>query len=61
MLPYKKPHGRDAFDSLRCYVGVPEEFQNQDLEKIENANFSKLPNLKYLTVGKIVRFLGGKL
>jgi len=61
MLPYKKPKGREAFERVKCYVGVPEKFENQKLEKIEGTDRSKLPNLKYLYLKDIAKQLGGKI
>ena len=61
MIPYKRPRGAEAFKNLKCYIGVPSSFQNKKLVLIDNANVSKIPNLKYISVGEIVKFLGGKL
>lgn len=33
MLPWKKPHGREAFRRLRVYVGVPAEFGKREFSK----------------------------
>ena len=60
MLPYKKPRGAEAFSRIRCYVGVPEEFEGKPAKTLKKANFSKLPTLKYLTIERICKFLGGK-
>ncbi|MBT6336100.1 50S ribosomal protein L13 [Candidatus Woesearchaeota archaeon] len=61
MLPYKKPKGREAFERIRCYVGVPAKFENQTFEKVEGTDRSKLPNLKYLYIKDIAKQIGGKL
>ena len=61
MLPYKQPKGVDAFKRVMCWKGVPEQFKNQKIETVEKINVSKLPNLKYVTMGEISTFLGGKL
>ena len=60
MLPWKQTRGKEAFDRIMCYTGVPEELQDKELILIENSTVKKLPNLKYTTVGKIVKQLGGK-
>ena len=60
MLPYKKSRGEEAFKRIRCFVGVPEEFQGKKSEEIKKANTSKLDNLNYVTVKDICRYLGGK-
>lgn len=60
MLPYKQPKGREAFDRIKCYKGVPAEFQDKKAETIKEANISKTMNIKYLTVEDVCKFLGGK-
>ena len=61
MLPYKRGAGKDAFTNIMCYIGVPEEFKGKKLETIKEANVSKLPNMKYVRMGDISRFLGMKI
>jgi len=60
MLPYKKAKGREAFERVMCYVGVPPEFEGKTFEKVESADMSKLPTLKYVTLADISKRLGAK-
>ena len=60
MLPYKQGRGSKAFEKIRCYVGIPDDFKDKKAETIEKANISKVPNLKYITVGEICKSIGGK-
>lgn len=60
MLPWKKDKGKKAFKRLKVYSEVPEKFENHDKEKIDGAHASNLSTLKYMTVGEISRYLGGK-
>jgi large subunit ribosomal protein L13 len=60
MLPHKQEKGKSAFNRIMCYIGVPEEFKNQKFEVIENAQISKVPNLKYISIGEISKSLGAK-
>ena len=60
MLPYKQARGKAAFDRIKCFVGMPEEFKDKKAETIKNADVSKLPNLYYIAVGKICERLGAK-
>ncbi len=60
MLPYKQEKGRNAFDRIKCYIDVPEEFKDKKTEIIEKANIVKVPNLKYITVGDICKSIGAK-
>ncbi len=61
MLPYKKPHGRAAFERVICHRGVPTELEGKKAETIKKAEFSKLPTLNYVTVEEICKYLGGKI
>jgi large subunit ribosomal protein L13 len=61
MLPYKYERGRKAFEKVKCYIGVPSEFNNQKLETIAEINIAKVPNLRYITVGEICKSMGAKI
>ena len=61
MLPYKKPRGREAYQRVLCYVGVPEEFKDKKTVSIEKANMSKLPKLKYVDLKTVSKRLGAKI
>ncbi len=58
MIPYQKPHGRQAFKNLKCYIGVPDEFSGKSLETIETA---KKQPVEYITVAELSQSLGAKL
>ena len=60
MLPWKTDRGRKAFKRLRVYAGIPKEFEGKELETISEAHMSRLATPKYVTVGEVARFLGGK-
>ena len=60
MLPWKTDRGRKAFRRLKVYVGVPKEFEGKELETISDAHMSRLATPKYVTVGEVAEFLGGK-
>lgn len=60
MLPYKQPRGRDAFKRILCYTGAPDNFKDVERVKVD-ANKSKLPNQKYVTIKQVCKFLGGKV
>ena len=55
MLPYQTPHGRAAYKRLKCYIGVPEELEGKNMEKIADAR--KTP-LSYMTVEELSKSLG---
>ena len=55
MIPYQTPHGRTAFKKLKCYIGIPKEFEKHEKEKIVSAE--KSPT-EFMTVGELSRVLG---
>ena len=59
MLPHRKSHGRAAYSRLKVHIGVPEEFEGADLEKMEKYHSSKL-NRRFVTVGEIAENIGWK-
>lgn len=60
MLPWKKAKGREAFKRIKAYIGMPQEFKNQEKIKIENATVEKLEIPKYVTLKEISEYLGYK-
>lgn len=60
MLPYKQPRGREAYENVMCYIGVPVDVDASKAITIKEANVSKLPDLKYIALGKLCEELGGK-
>ena len=57
MIPYQTPHGRAAFKRLKCYIGIPQEFEGKTMETIETA---KKQPAEYVTIGELSRALGAK-
>ena len=55
MIPYQSSHGREAFRRLKCFIGVPSEFEKASIETIESA--VKKP-VKFMTVAQVSRELG---
>jgi large subunit ribosomal protein L13 len=60
MMPYKTDRGRKAFGNVKCWIGVPSELKDQKPETIKQANVSKLPYMKYKTVGFICKLMRSK-
>ena len=58
MIPYQTPHGRKAFKRLKCYMGIPKEFEGKELEKIKEAD--KQP-IDFITIKELSRFLGADI
>jgi large subunit ribosomal protein L13 len=59
MLPYKESKGEVAFKRIKCYTGVPTQFKDAKAETFPEADCSKLPHTKYVTILDVVKFLGG--
>jgi len=58
MIPYQTPHGRAAFKRLKCYVGIPREFEGKKTESIKEAE--KQP-VDFVTIEELSRYLGAKV
>lgn len=59
MLPYKKPKGKEAFDRLRAYIAVPDEFKSKKQHKIETKDAKDIYE-NVMTVKELVTELGYK-
>jgi len=60
MVEHKQGRGKEAFERIMCYIGVPVEFKDRKLVKVAK-QAGELPKLKYLTVGELCTSLGGKV
>ena len=60
MVEYKKDRGRDAFERIMCYIGVPDKFKDKKMVKVAK-EASELPKLRYQTIGELCVSLGGKV
>ena len=60
MLPWKLSRGKEAYRKIMCYVSVPEEYKGKELITIPQASAKKLPTLRYITVGEVIKHLLGK-
>jgi large subunit ribosomal protein L13 len=58
MIPYKQSKGREAFKTLKVYVGVPNEFEGQETVQLPETMPRHIK--KSLELGKISRLLGSK-
>jgi len=58
MLPRRKPRGKTAFGNVKVFVGVPEEYSGKQLERLPDADASKL-RCRYITVGELCSAIGG--
>ncbi len=59
MLPWKSTSGREAYRRLKVYVGVPKEFVDTKMEKVDVAVKTGLT--QYVTIGQIAEYLGSRV
>jgi large subunit ribosomal protein L13 len=58
MLPYQRSRGKKAYQNLRVFIGVPDEYSKNKAETIPNA---RKPGLHaYMKLGDISKVLGAK-
>ena len=55
MIPYQTPHGRAAYKRLKCYIGIPKEFEGKKIEKISEA---EKRHVDFVTIGELSKLLG---
>ncbi len=55
MLPYKRPRGRKAFESIRIYLGNPYDEKG---EVVEGTSLDRLSNTDFVELGEISAKLG---
>jgi len=58
MIPYQTPHGRTAFKRLKCYIGIPKEFEGKKFETVKEAE--KQP-VDFMTIEEVSRSLGANI
>jgi len=57
MLPYQQPKGREALKRLKCYIGVPDEYKDANMERV---GIPEKKPYKYITIEELSRYLGAK-
>ncbi len=61
MLPYKQYKGDKAFQRIKCYMGVPDQFKDKKFETIKEANIANVQSLRYVYVKEICKEIGAKI
>ncbi|MBD3405769.1 MAG: 50S ribosomal protein L13 [Candidatus Lokiarchaeota archaeon] len=57
MLPWPRPRGKNAYKRIRVFIGVPEEFANEEKVVLEESRYDSLKR-KFITVGDLSFELG---
>jgi len=55
MVPYKQDRGREAFESVRVYVGNPHDREG---EVLSGTSLDRLSNINFTTLGEVSENLG---
>jgi large subunit ribosomal protein L13 len=58
MLPYKETRGREAFESVRVYVGDPFD---EEGEVLDGTSLDRLSNIRFVQLGEISENLGANV
>jgi large subunit ribosomal protein L13 len=58
MLPYKRPRGREALESIRVYVGNPHD---EDGDVLEGTSLDRLSNINFVSLGDVSEQLGANV
>ncbi len=58
MLPFRQERGKNAYNRIKCYLGVPDKYKTHKIETIKEADASKLKTLKFLTVNDMAKYYG---
>ena len=57
MLPYKHARGKQAFERVMCYLGVPEKYRNEKIQILDDLNFNKLKTARFIRIGDMIKLL----
>ena len=60
MIPHTKATGRDAYNRLKVYIGVPPELSKENAATVEEASIMRLSTIKYTALGDLSKKLGSK-
>lgn len=60
MIPHTKATGRDAYNRLRVYIGVPPELSKEQAGTLNEASIMRLSTANYTVLGDLSKRLGSK-
>jgi large subunit ribosomal protein L13 len=60
MIPHTKTSGRDAYNKLRVYIGVPPELSTEKAGTLDEASIMRLSTANYTVLGDLSKRLGSK-
>lgn len=59
MLPMKKPKGREAFNRLEAFEGVPSRFEGEEIDSIPVSSVDELGTRRFIRLGELSKHLKG--
>ncbi len=60
MIPHTKMTGREAYNRLKVYIGVPPELSKEQAGTLEEASIMRLSTANYIVLGELSKRLGSK-
>ncbi len=60
MIPHTKLTGREAYNRLKVYIGVPPELSKEQAGTLEEASIMRLSTINYTVLGELSKKLGSK-
>ena len=60
MIPHKKMTGREAYNRLKVYIGVPPELSKEQASTLDDASIMRLSTSNYTVLGDLSKRLGSK-
>lgn len=60
MLPHRQEKGREAYERVMTYIGVPAKYKDVKAVSFSDVAISKLPTLKMVSVKEVSRHIGSK-
>ncbi len=60
MIPHTTFTGRQAYDRLKVYIGVPPELSKEQAGTLEDASIKRLSTANYTVLGELSKKLGSK-
>jgi large subunit ribosomal protein L13 len=60
MIPHTTLTGREAYNRLKVYIGVPPELSKEQAGTLEDASITRLSTANYTVLGELSNKLGSK-
>ena len=61
MVPRRGMRGRDAFERVMCYIGVPTQLEGKSFETLPKSNITMRRATRYIKLAELCKQLGAKI